>query len=186
MTGTKKRIIAAVLSFVLMLCLMTTGASAYSGIALDVEDHPVYQCITAYTLIDGFQRNISALEKEYDGRYLAVYGTLTGKANDYKTFYIRDNNNHSISSIECKSSKEMRALAGIAVGETVRVLGQFSVSTFFKDSISLKVDKVEKTDTTTVSSTVYMTADGAVINSLSMQKRSIENGFDFYIPGSWK
>ena len=169
-----------------MLSFMTTPAAAYSGIALDVSDHPVYRYITAHILIDSFQTDINALEQKYDGNYLAVFGILTGKSSDNKTFYIRDANSQSASSIKCSSSEALSALSGLAVGDMVKVLGKLSVTTFFSESMTLKVDVVEKTDILSVSTEVFTTSNGSVINSATMLQRSIEGGFDFYIPNSWK
>ncbi len=186
MTSAKKRITALLLLFVILCGLMSTPAYAYSGIALDVEDHPVYRCVTARSLINGFQTDIKTLEKNYDGSFLAVYGILTAKSSDNKTFYIRDDSSHTSASLKCTSSKALQALTGIAVGDRVKVLGELTVSTFFTEAVTLKADLVEKTDTTSFSTSVFTTANGAVINSATMLGRSIEGGFDFYIPNSWK
>ena len=75
---------AFMLMLIMLLGLMTTNASGYSGIALDVEDTRVYQSIPANKLLQVFLINAQNAQNLYDGHYMVVYATLTGKENNNK------------------------------------------------------------------------------------------------------
>ena len=174
------------LVFVMLLGLMTTNASGYSGIALDVEDTRVYQSTTANKLLEAFLSNASRAQNTYDGHYMVVYAKLTGKEGSNKVFYIRDNDNDYSRHIKCTSSNALYQLSGIAIGDTVRVFGKIDITdNFFSTDITIKADKIETTGMTTASERSYMTANGVWIDKISMLSRNIEGKFSYKIPSGW-
>ncbi|MBP5652083.1 MAG: hypothetical protein J6X17_01510 [Lachnospiraceae bacterium] len=177
---------AFMLVLIMLLGLMTTNASGYSGIALDVEDTRVYQSIPANKLLQVFLINAQNAQNLYDGHYMVVYATLTGKENSNKTFYIRDNDNAFSRSIKCTSSNALNVLSGIEIGSTVRVFGRVDISNnIFSTDITMKADKIETTGMTTASETAYMTANGVWISKISMLSRNIKGEFAYKIPAGW-
>ncbi|MBO4505766.1 MAG: hypothetical protein IKX80_00435 [Lachnospiraceae bacterium] len=185
MTRFLKKPAAFMLIFIMLLGLMTTNASGYSGIALDVEDTRVYQSTTAYKLLSAFFLNANHAQNTYDGHYMVVYAKLTGKENSNKVFYIRDNDNTYSRSIKCSSSNALGALPGIEIGATVRVYGRIDISTFWSNDIEIKADKIEPTGMTTASEKSYMTINGVWIDKISMLNRNIEGKFSYKIPAGW-
>ncbi len=175
-----------ILAFVMLLGLMTTNASGYSGIALDVEDTRVYQSIEATKLVLAFGANAKNSQKQYDGHYMVVYATLASKENSYKAFTLKDNNNSSSVRIKCSSSDPLPGLADIAIGSTVRVFGKIDISNnIISTDLKLKADKIEATGMTSASERAYMTANGVWIDKISMVSRNIEGQFSYKIPSGW-
>ena len=186
MNRTLRKPAAFMLVFIMLLGLMTTNASGYSGIALDVEDTRVYQSIEATKLVMTFAANAKNSQKLYDGHYMVVYATLTSKENSYKAFTLKDNDNASSVRIKCSSSDPLPGLSGIAIGSTVRVFGKIDISdNIFSTELKIKADKIEKTGMTSASERSYMTANGVWIDKITMVSRNIEDQFFYKIPSGW-
>lgn len=189
----QKRILMRVLSVCLVLAALGVGtmvSGAANSLVLDAARTVVYQNIEAETILRVFQLGHVMAQRAYDGESYVVYGEISSKAQDQKSFTLRGGSERGV--ITCESSRIIGGLENLQIGDRVKVYGKVNVAVesevFFwiEPAVTMSVDKVEKTTASQALRSTFSLLDGTGRNKDSMEQRTIgENAFVYYIPEAW-
>ena len=180
------------ISIFILICalpfLCGIGPFGAGKVTLDTEEHIVYQNIDANTMADEFSQNRSSAKDKYDDEFYLLYGKVISIKDNSKEIVIAQSGKVIIT---CETSdkpiiEEIKSLC-LKSGDGVRVYGKVDAD-FIGYGVDIDIDKVEKSNSSGISNTVYSTKDKGIsydFNSLS--KKTIPNSsISFYIPPEWE
>lgn len=178
---------------VLALAVLTVGtliSDAASSLALDASQTVVYQNIETESILDVFQINHLTAQRNFDGRSYVVWGEISDKAQDRKSFTLQDTSKQGV--ITCESRQVIGGLEDLQAGDRVKVYGKIKVTveselfSWIQPAVTMSVDKVEKTTASQALRSTFSLLDGTGRNRDSMEQRTVgENAFVYYIPEAW-